>query len=77
MAQKVRIVVDSEGSVGFFTEQGTLETGKVQIKMLVDLFAQNGIKFSEVGEVEQHRHDDPRQVHLEVHSHDGQGPHSH
>jgi hypothetical protein len=63
---KARIVILPDGQVLIFVDEGTLETGKVDIeKLLSDLRAQ-GVAFDSVSAVEQHRHADAR---IEEHDH--------
>jgi hypothetical protein len=62
---KIRIEVDANGNVSAFTESGNFEEGRDVIKKM---FAGMNvtIPFAEIGEPEQHRHDDAL---LEAHVH--------
>jgi hypothetical protein len=70
---RVRIVVLPTGEIGLFTEGGTFAQGKEQLARLLTELGAAGVRFSEVGDVEQHRHDDQQTgvlVHEGGHDHD-------
>lgn len=68
---KAQIVITLDGQVSVVTQEGSFENGKLAIdKLLASLKAQ-GLTIELTGPVEQHRHDDPDQVHGHVHSRHG------
>lgn len=64
---KGRVVITPNGGVAFFVDEGSLEDGKQAIERLVKKLKTDGVEFTEVGQVEQHRHAQD-QVHDHVHS---------
>lgn len=61
----LRIIVDTNGEVSFFTRNGDFVTGSQLLKHLVVLLDAKGVKFDGELVPERHRHDDP--VHNHVH----------
>lgn len=55
---KARIIITKDGKVIFLADEGTLESGAEKIQALIRKLAARGVNFSEVGQPEQHRHDD-------------------
>lgn len=55
---KARIVITKDGKVIFLADDGTLESGAEKIQALIRKLAARGVNFSEVGQPEQHRHDE-------------------
>lgn len=56
---KAKIVIMPDGTVSVLIEEGTFETGKVKIEQLLAGLQAAGINLDLIGQVEQHRHDDP------------------
>jgi len=54
---KGRIVIMPDGQVAFFVDEGDFEGGKAKLEKLVKTLRAGGVEFTEVGQVEQHRHD--------------------
>lgn len=57
-AMKFRIVISETGKIGFFTESGTFEQGNKQVEKILAALGASGISFEEIGQPEQHRHDE-------------------
>jgi hypothetical protein len=55
---QIKIVILPDGQLSAFVESGTYEEGKQNLERLLGTLGAQGIKFAEVGAVEQHRHDD-------------------
>lgn len=64
---KARVVITADGQIALFTDEGGFESGKVQIERLLKALKLDGVQFSEVGQVEQHRHDG-QEVQAHTHS---------
>lgn len=67
---KMRVVITPDGQVSVFSDDGTFGEGKEKIEMIMAALQAQGIKFDEVGQVEQHRHDHNGQ-HVHNHTHTG------
>lgn len=65
---KARIVILPDGQISIFTDEGTLESGKLQIESILSALQASGLEFSEIGQVEQHKH---------AHEHAGEHAHNH
>lgn len=61
---KARIIILPDGQVSAFTDEGSFDAGKAKIEALWQTLRASGLDFSEVGQVEQHKHD-----HQHVHQH--------
>lgn len=66
---KVRIVVTNDGQVSLFSEDGTFSEGKEKLELMLKYFQAQGIELSDIGQVEQHRHDGDGVLAGHVHSH--------
>lgn len=55
---KARIILNKSGSVLILIDEGTPEQASEAVQELMKKLSANGLKFSEVGEPEQHRHDE-------------------
>ena len=66
---KIRIVITPDGQIALFSDTGTFTAGKEQLEKLLASLQADGVQFSEVGQVEQHRHDGEH-VHDHTHTHD-------
>lgn len=66
---KAQIVITLDGQVQVVTQEGTYEGGKLAIEKLLASLKAQSLNIELTGPVEQHRHDDPGQVHQHVHSH--------
>lgn len=64
---KARIVITPTGEIAFFTEEGTFEAGAEVIDALLKQLQAQGINLTDLGQPEQHRHDDGH-VHSHVHA---------
>ncbi len=63
---RIRIVLMPDGQIGLFSEQGTLADGERDLTRLLNELGATGIQFSQIGDVEQHRHDDtPTHQHIQ------------
>lgn len=68
MSVKAKIVITQDGQVGIFTQDGTFLNGKEAIEKFFAKLQVAGVKFSEVGEVEQHRHDNEAAYQYALHT---------
>ncbi len=64
---KARAVILPDGQISFFVDEGSFEEAREKLAALVRDLAAAGLNFSEIGTVEQHRHDDQHQ-HNHVHA---------
>ncbi len=64
---KMRMEVQANGKISFFTESGTFADGEKTIVGIFEILEAEGVDFSEILPVEQHRHDDDGQ-HLHAHN---------
>lgn len=55
---KARIILNRSGSVLILIDEGTPEQASEAVQALMNKLSANGLKFAEVGEPEQHRHDE-------------------
>ena len=55
-----RIEISPDGTVNVYADNGTFQDRAPKLAALLKTLSDNGIKFDSVGQVEQHRHDDPR-----------------
>ncbi len=55
---QVKIVILPDGQISAFVEQGTYAEGKAALERFLRELGAGGIELAEVGQVEQHRHDD-------------------
>jgi hypothetical protein len=63
MAQ-VTVVIGLDGKIEFAVAQGEFSAAQVAINQTIEGMRAEGVEFSEVGEVERHRHD-----HAHEHAH--------
>ncbi|MEI7988774.1 MAG: hypothetical protein WCI88_07020 [Chloroflexota bacterium] len=54
---KARLVITDTGEIGIFTDEGTFVEGKGKIEAMWQLLNELGIDLKNIGDVEQHRHD--------------------
>lgn len=69
---KARIIITPDGNLAAFIDEGTFEEGKIKLERLLADLSGLGIDLTEIGQAEQHRHDDQHaQLHAtgEAHSH--------
>lgn len=66
---KGRIVIESNGKVSIFSEEGSFEAGAAKIKDLLAKLEAAGLQLSDVGQIESHRHDDIKQPNQQSHTH--------
>lgn len=66
---KAQVVITLDGQVSIITQEGTFQAGLVTIEKLLDILKAGKINIELTGQVEQHRHDDPGQVHHHVQAH--------
>lgn len=59
---KARIVITLEGEVSIVTAEGSFEEGQQKINEILAGLKAQGINLDLVGQVEQHRHDDPEHL---------------
>jgi hypothetical protein len=57
---KARIVIGTDGQIAFFVDEGSFSEGSQVLSDLLRDLAAGGLQFSEIGQVEQHRHDEQR-----------------
>ena len=57
MAQ-MRIAIQDNGMVTIFTDDGTFKAGKEMTEKILALLQADGVDFDEIGQTEQHRHED-------------------
>ena len=64
----IKVVITPEGKITFTVAEGDYNAAKVQIEAMIQDLQLQGIEFSDIGEVERHRHD---HAHLDqnVHAH--------
>lgn len=62
---KARIIISPDGTLQAYIDEGSYEEGKAKLEMLIVELNGLGIRFAEIGEVEQHRHD---QEHSHIHA---------
>ena len=55
---KLRIIVGPDGKVRVEVSEGTFAEASEKVDNLLNLLRANGIEFAEMGQPEQHRHDD-------------------
>lgn len=60
----VKIVILPDGQISAFVEEGTYAEGKAALERFLQDLGASGIELAEVGQVEQHCHDDQH-----VHTH--------
>jgi len=63
---KIQVVITPEGQVAFTVAEGEYNSAKAEIEAMINSLQLAGIEFSEIGEVERHRHD---HAHLDQHVH--------
>lgn len=73
MAQ-VTLVIKQNGEIEFAVANGEYEAAKTAIQQTIEQLRAAGIDFSELGDIERHRHDDP---HTHVESGVTQHDHAH
>lgn len=56
---KAKIVITLDGQVSVVIEDGTFEAGRGAIEKLMSQLQAAGLDMALIGQVEQHRHDDP------------------
>ena len=71
---RIRIVLMPTGEIGLFSEQGTFTEGDQELTRLLNELGATGIQFAQIGDVEQHRHDD---MTTHQHVHEGRERHDH
>lgn len=67
---KMRIVVEPNGKISLFSDEGTFGEGKEKIESLLSYLQAQGIDLADISPVEQHRHDEEGlHAHNHTHSH--------
>lgn len=66
---KAQIVITLEGEISVVTQEGNFEDGKARIEALLAALKAQGLEIDLAGAIEQHRHDDPGEVHAHEHVH--------
>lgn len=66
---KVKIVVGPDGTFALFSREGTLAGGAKVFSGIIGKLQASGVKMTEIGEPEQHSHDDPAKVKASLHTH--------
>ena len=74
MSMRMRIVIMPTGEIGLFSEQGTFAEGERDLTRLLNELGAAGLQFSQIGDVEQHRHDDTT---VHEHAYEGGEQHDH
>jgi len=62
---QIQVVIGPTGEVGLYSKEGSFEGGKQLLEKLLGELAAGGVQFAEVGDVEQHRHEDEKATQTE------------
>ncbi len=65
---KIRVVVTNDGQVSLYSDDGTYAEGKEKLEMILGQLKTQGIELTDIGQVEQHRHDDGQVLSGRVHT---------
>lgn len=69
---KARIIITPDGKIAAFIDEGSFAEGKAKLETLLADLGGLGIELTDIGEVEQHKHDtDHAHMHIlgEAHNH--------